>query len=53
VKKDRFDGLPDADPENRVERWSGHWYGDFNPRCPDCRERDSACDDARQVETEA
>jgi hypothetical protein len=44
--KPRFDGLPDPTPENEVERWSRHWSGSFNPRCPTCRERGSACDDA-------
>jgi hypothetical protein len=28
-----------------VDRWSRHWDGPrYNPRCPDCRERGSACD---------
>lgn len=44
---DRFGGLPDPDPGNTVDRWSRHWSGGgFDPRCPDCRERDSACDAA-------
>jgi hypothetical protein len=40
----RFGGLPDPDPENMVDRWSRHWSGGFNPRCPDCREFGEACD---------
>jgi hypothetical protein len=45
----RFGGLPDPDPGNTVERWSRHWSGsEFNPRCPACRERGSACDVARE-----
>ena len=35
---DRFGGLPDPEPGNTAERWSRHWYGPFNPRCPACRE---------------
>jgi hypothetical protein len=42
----RFGGLPDPTPDNTVDRWSRHWAGGFNPRCPKCRERGSACDDA-------
>jgi hypothetical protein len=45
-KVDRFDGLPDPDPGNSADRWSRHWYGGFNPRCPDCRERGAACEAA-------
>jgi hypothetical protein len=36
----------DPEPANMTERWSRHWYGGFNPQCPDCRERGSACDAA-------
>jgi hypothetical protein len=36
AKVDRFEGLPDPDPENGAERWSRHRYGGFNPRCPEC-----------------
>ena len=51
---DRFGGLPDPTPENRVEFWSSHWdVGRFNPRCPDCRERGSACDFALELAREA
>jgi hypothetical protein len=42
----RFGGLPDPTPGNSVERWSRHWSGGFNPRCPDCRARGSACEKA-------
>lgn len=35
---------PDATPENQVPDWSRHWGGcPFNPRCPACRARGSAC----------
>ncbi len=44
---DRFDGLPDPTPTDAVTRWSRHWVGGFNPRCPACRERGAACDDAQ------
>jgi hypothetical protein len=33
----------DPTPGNPATRWSRHWYGGFNPRCPDCRERGAAC----------
>jgi hypothetical protein len=35
----------DPCPSNEVTIWSLHWSGDeYNPRCPRCRERGSACD---------
>jgi hypothetical protein len=35
----------DPTPTNSTDRWSRHWdVGRFNPRCPDCRGRGSACD---------
>ena len=35
----------DPMPTNSVDRWSEHWdAGRYNPRCPDCRKRGSACD---------
>jgi hypothetical protein len=43
---DRFGGLPDPEPDNTVTRWSRHWGGPFNPRCPACRELGKACKDA-------
>jgi hypothetical protein len=46
VEKDRFDGLPDPDPENTVTHWSRHWAGGFNPRCPECRRLRAPCPDA-------
>ena len=46
---DRFGELPDPEPTNTVERWSRHWYGGFNPRCPDCRRLGSACEAAEPV----
>ena len=36
----------DPDPGNQVQRWSQHWFGPFNPRCPRCRELGAACDEA-------
>jgi hypothetical protein len=45
----RFGGLPDPTPGNSVEHWSRHWAGPFNPRCPDCRARGSACDAADEA----
>ena len=45
-ERDRFDGLEDPFPSSSVTRWSRHWFGGFNPRCPRCRERGSDCDDA-------
>jgi hypothetical protein len=30
-QEDRFGGLPDPEPGNRVECWSRHWYGGLNP----------------------
>jgi hypothetical protein len=36
----------DPEPTNGVDRWSRHWAGPFNPRCPDCRKLGSACDAA-------
>jgi hypothetical protein len=44
--KVRFGGLPDPHPGNSVDRWSRHWYGGFNPRCPKCRELGAACEAA-------
>jgi putative intracellular protease/amidase len=41
-------GADDPDPDNQVVRWSRHWGGSFNPRCPGCRERGEACDAARR-----
>jgi hypothetical protein len=46
VYRDRFDGLPDPDPDNGAEYWSRHWYGPFNPRCPECRRLRAPCPDA-------
>jgi hypothetical protein len=35
----------DPTPDNPTTRWSRHWAGGrFDPRCPDCRRRGSACD---------
>jgi hypothetical protein len=45
-KADRFGGLPDPDPGNMVDRWSRHWAGGFNPRCPDCRRLGGPCEEA-------
>src|SRR5215211_1005910 len=42
-QEDRFDGLPDPTPTNSVDRWSMHWAGGFNPRCPDCRRLRGPC----------
>ena len=50
--RDEFDprGCPecrrrDPTPDNPTTRWSRHWAGGrFDPRCPDCRRRGSACD---------
>ncbi len=42
----RFDGLPDPDPGNTVDRWSRHWGGPFNPRCPHCRRLGGPCEEA-------
>ena len=39
-----FPGLPDPEPTNTVTRWSRHWYGPFNPRCPDCRKTGKPCE---------
>jgi hypothetical protein len=40
-------GPRDPDPDNSIERWSRHWSGsEYNPRCPACVARDSACDEA-------
>ena len=36
----------DPDPGNTVTRWSRHWAGPFDPRCPRCRESGVACDGA-------
>jgi len=30
-------------PGNWVSRWSRHWYGGFNERCPDCRTLGHVC----------
>ena len=30
-----------------VERWSRHWYGPYNERCPDCRALGGPCSKAR------
>jgi hypothetical protein len=38
--------VPDPTPANMVERWSRHWAGPLNPRCPRCRELGHACTDA-------
>ena len=38
--------LVDPEPENTVERWSRHWGGPANPRCPGCRELGRACEEA-------
>jgi hypothetical protein len=42
-RRDLFDGLPDPDPANTATHWSCHWYGGFNPRCPDCRRLRKPC----------
>lgn len=38
---------PDPDPAGTVVTWSRHWWGagQFNPRCPHCRELGRACTD--------
>jgi hypothetical protein len=35
----------DPTPGNGARRWTRHWCGgpEYNPRCPDCRERGAAC----------
>jgi hypothetical protein len=38
-----WERIPDPDPGNVALRWSRHWYGQANPRCPDCRERGGPC----------
>jgi hypothetical protein len=48
-QRPRFADLPDPDPSNSVERWSRHWSGGFNPRCPRCRELGEACEDAERA----
>jgi len=45
---ERFDGLPDPTPGNTADRWSRHWYGGFNPRCPDCRATGEPCEAAQR-----
>ena len=39
-----FGGLPDPTPGNGVTRWSRHWSGPFNPRCPECRRTGEPCE---------
>jgi hypothetical protein len=50
AKVDRFDGLPDPNPGNTVDRWSRHWSGGFDPRCPVCRAQRSPCEVALRNE---
>ena len=40
--------LADPDPDNTVDRWSRHWVGAANPRCPDCRALNGPCPDAEE-----
>src|SRR4051812_23105917 len=37
---------PFLDDGNSITRWSQHWYGGFNTRCPACRALGRACPDA-------
>src|SRR5829696_2129618 len=37
-RPERVERLPDPTPTNSVTRWSRHWSGPWNPRCPQCRE---------------
>jgi hypothetical protein len=37
---------PYPDDSNTVTRWSRHWAGPFDERCPACRELGHACPDA-------
>lgn len=46
TSRDRFDGLPDPEPDSTLDRWSCHWCGPFNPRCPECRRLRAPCPDA-------
>ena len=48
----RFGGLPDPTPGDTVDRWSRHWSGPFNPRCPDCRRTGEPCEAARRFMAE-
>jgi hypothetical protein len=36
-----------------VQRWSRHWFGGFDARCPDCLELDAPCEVARTFEAPA
>jgi hypothetical protein len=38
--------FPDPEPGNTVDRWSQHWGGPANPRCPYCRALNGPCPDA-------
>ena len=42
--QEQLNGKPDPEPTNTVTRWSRHWYGGFNPRCPDCRRTGKPCE---------
>jgi hypothetical protein len=42
----------DPTPGDKATRWSRHWHGGYNPRCPDCRNRGSACDFALELAQE-
>lgn len=42
--------IPDPDPDDTVTRWSRHWGGPANPRCPKCRRIGRGCPDADQKE---
>ena len=36
------------DPGEPAERWSRHWYGGFDSRCPECRRTGEPCEVARR-----
>lgn len=38
--------FPDPEPGNSVSRWSRHWHGPGNPRCPECLRLGDPCPDA-------
>jgi hypothetical protein len=40
----------DPTPGNTATRWSRHWYGGFNPRCPECMRLHGPCPDAEPEE---
>jgi hypothetical protein len=52
-RTDDVERLPDPTPDNTVTRWSRHWSGPWNPRCPECRETGEPCADARRFTAEA